>query len=109
MIERFFTINDRDLYSTLCLLGSVAAQDCQQCVVPVFNNLVVNESSNDVEAEVLTSRYILPPKSSFYMVCRLTDRFCFRHSVTCVTSILYGLFLYHVEVRHGADSQSNSW
>ncbi|PRQ26990.1 putative mRNA (2'-O-methyladenosine-N(6)-)-methyltransferase [Rosa chinensis] len=47
--------------------GSLATQDCEQCVLPVFNNLVVNESSNDVEAEVLTSRYILPPKSSFYM------------------------------------------
>ncbi|XP_062024032.1 methyltransferase-like protein 2 isoform X2 [Rosa rugosa] len=47
--------------------GSLATQGCEQCVLPLFNNLVVNESSNDVEAEVLTSRYILPPKSSFYM------------------------------------------
>ncbi|KAL6207402.1 hypothetical protein ACLB2K_018360 [Fragaria x ananassa] len=88
--------------------GSHATQDCEQCVLPVFNNLVVNERSNDVEAEVLKSRYILPPKSSFYMVCRLINWFSFGHIETSLASILLWFVLYHVEVRYGADSQSNS-
>lgn len=38
-------------------------------VVPVFNNLVVNETSDDMEAEFLNNKYILPRESCFYMVC----------------------------------------
>lgn len=36
-------------------------------VVPVFNNLVVNETSDDMEAEFLNNKYILPRESCFYM------------------------------------------
>lgn len=100
--------NRSDFVLCVCL-GSHATQDCEQCVLPVFNNLVVNERSNDVEAEVLKSRYILPPKSSFYMVCRLINWFSFGHIETSLASILLWFVLYHVEVRYGADSQSNSW
>lgn len=56
--------------------GSPITQCHEQRVLPVFNNLVVNETGDDVEAQVLNSRYILPPNSSFYMVCRLTDYIC---------------------------------
>lgn len=37
-------------------------------VVPLFNNLVVNETSDEVEAEFLDHQYILPRESCFYMV-----------------------------------------
>ncbi|XP_009334546.2 methyltransferase-like protein 2 isoform X2 [Pyrus x bretschneideri] len=47
--------------------GSPVMEYCKQRAVPVFNNLVINETSEDVEAELLGSRYILPPESSFYM------------------------------------------
>ncbi|XP_023644975.1 methyltransferase-like protein 2 isoform X2 [Capsella rubella] len=36
-------------------------------VFQVFNNLVVNESGEEVEAEFSNRRYIMPTKSSFYM------------------------------------------
>ncbi|MCL7035361.1 hypothetical protein MKW94_004883 [Papaver nudicaule] len=36
-------------------------------VVPAFNNLVINESCDDVEAEILNKRYVLPGDSCFYM------------------------------------------
>ncbi|KAJ6722545.1 METHYLTRANSFERASE-LIKE PROTEIN 4 [Salix koriyanagi] len=36
-------------------------------VVPVFNNLVVNEASDDMEAEFLNKKYIMPRESCFYM------------------------------------------
>ncbi|KAL2498351.1 Methyltransferase-like protein 2 [Abeliophyllum distichum] len=39
----------------------------EQRVVPVFNSLVANEGSSDVEAEFLNHRYIVPKKSCFYM------------------------------------------
>ncbi|KAM7517154.1 hypothetical protein LguiA_006737 [Lonicera macranthoides] len=39
----------------------------EQRVMPIFNNLVVNETSSDVVAEFLNSRYILPKDSCFYM------------------------------------------
>lgn len=34
----------------------------------MFDNLVANERSNDIEAELLDHKYILPKKSCFYMV-----------------------------------------
>lgn len=37
-------------------------------VVPIFNNLVGNETSDDAEAEFLDRWFILPPKSCFHMV-----------------------------------------
>lgn len=44
-------------------------------MVPVFNNLVVNEGDNDVEAEILNHRYIIPKKSCFYMVWQVFQFF----------------------------------
>ncbi|KAL0366133.1 UNVERIFIED_CONTAM: Methyltransferase-like protein 2 [Sesamum radiatum] len=39
-----------------------------QKVVPLFENHVANEASNDMEAELLDQKYILPKNSCFYMV-----------------------------------------
>ncbi|XP_058222772.1 methyltransferase-like protein 2 [Rhododendron vialii] len=47
--------------------GLPVVHSSEQRLIPVFNNLVVNETSKDVEAEFLNSRYIIPRKSSFYM------------------------------------------
>lgn len=44
------------------------SDSCCQRVVPVFDNLVDNERSNDIEAEFLDHKYILPKKSCFCMV-----------------------------------------
>ncbi|KAH6829202.1 Methyltransferase MT-A70 family protein [Perilla frutescens var. hirtella] len=40
-------------------------ESCCQGAVPLFDNLVANESSNDIEAELLDHKYILPKKSCF--------------------------------------------
>ncbi|GMP81207.1 hypothetical protein CsSME_00035995 [Camellia sinensis var. sinensis] len=47
--------------------GSSVVQFIEQRAVQMFNNLVVNEASTDVEAEFLNRRYIIPRKSCFYM------------------------------------------
>ncbi|XP_034676886.1 methyltransferase-like protein 2 isoform X2 [Vitis riparia] len=39
----------------------------EERVIPIFNNLVVNETSDNVEAEFLNSRYVIPRESCFYM------------------------------------------
>ncbi|GAB4835874.1 hypothetical protein Ancab_000792 [Ancistrocladus abbreviatus] len=39
----------------------------KQEVVPIFNNLVMNETESEVEAEFLGGQYILPRRSCFYM------------------------------------------
>ncbi|XP_022770651.1 methyltransferase-like protein 2 isoform X2 [Durio zibethinus] len=39
----------------------------EQRVLPVFNNLIVNDTHDDVEAEFLKRHYILPRESCFYM------------------------------------------
>lgn len=44
-------------------------QYSEQRVLPIFDNLVLNEMGDDVEAEFLNSRYVIPRESSFYMVC----------------------------------------
>ncbi|EXC07303.1 Methyltransferase-like protein 2 [Morus notabilis] len=49
--------------------GSPPTQYCER-VLPVFNNLIVNETSDDLEAEFMNTRYILPHDSSFYMPYR---------------------------------------
>lgn len=36
-------------------------------MLPLFNNLVANETSDDVEAEILDRTYILPRESCFFM------------------------------------------
>ncbi|XP_023002716.1 methyltransferase-like protein 2 isoform X1 [Cucurbita maxima] len=45
----------------------VAGSSFKNRVVPLFNNLVVNETLNEVEAEFLDHQYILPRESCFYM------------------------------------------
>lgn len=52
-------------------------QNCEERVLPVFNNLVLNETSDDVEAKFLNSSYVMPQKSCFYMVCWLIIPFLF--------------------------------
>ncbi|GLU04396.1 hypothetical protein SLE2022_215460 [Rubroshorea leprosula] len=42
-------------------------QSSEQRDFPIFNNLVVNETCDDVEAEFLNRHYVLPGQSSFYM------------------------------------------
>ncbi|CAH9144775.1 unnamed protein product [Cuscuta epithymum] len=47
--------------------GSRHGQHFKQDVVPVFDNLIVNKGSGDVEAEFLNHKYIIPKDSCFYM------------------------------------------
>ncbi|KAM4121912.1 hypothetical protein ACJW30_01G041300 [Castanea mollissima] len=47
--------------------GSPIMQYSEQRVLPIFDNLVLNETGDDVEAEFLNSRYVIPRESSFYM------------------------------------------
>ncbi|KAE8100551.1 hypothetical protein FH972_018438 [Carpinus fangiana] len=47
--------------------GSLIMQNSEESVLPVFNNLVLNETGNDVEAEFLNSPYVMPRESCFYM------------------------------------------
>ncbi|XP_062098346.1 methyltransferase-like protein 2 isoform X2 [Humulus lupulus] len=46
--------------------GYSTPQFCER-VIPVFNNLISNETSDDVEAEFMDTQYILPPDGCFYM------------------------------------------
>ncbi|CAL1410994.1 unnamed protein product [Linum trigynum] len=47
--------------------GNIVDQCCDQGLVPVFNNLVVNETGDEVEAEFLSRKYVIPRESCFYM------------------------------------------
>ncbi|KAG5613241.1 hypothetical protein H5410_024522 [Solanum commersonii] len=47
--------------------GFPLAQSIEQKVTPVFNNLVANEGSYDIEAELFNHKYIIPKRSCFYM------------------------------------------
>ncbi|XP_011649609.1 methyltransferase-like protein 2 [Cucumis sativus] len=47
--------------------SEVGGSSFKDRVVPLFNNLVVNETSDEVEAEFLDHQYILPRESCFYM------------------------------------------
>ncbi|KAL1353743.1 methyltransferase-like protein 2 [Arachis hypogaea] len=42
-------------------------QCCEQRVLPAFNNLVTNDTEDDVVAEILNNHYIVPRQSCFYM------------------------------------------
>lgn len=53
------------------LLGCSIENCNEQRVFQVFNNLVVNETEEEVEAEFSHRRYIMPRKSCFYMVCEI--------------------------------------
>ncbi|TKY57743.1 Methyltransferase protein 2 [Spatholobus suberectus] len=44
-----------------------SVQCCEQKVLPVFNNLVANDTKDDAMAEILNNRYIMPRESCFYM------------------------------------------
>lgn len=62
-----------NLYYNECLTeesqngGFSLIQSCESKTVPLFDNLVVNETSNDAEAIFLNNKYILPKESSFFM------------------------------------------
>lgn len=60
---------------------SVGDQCCEQRVLPLFNNLVANETCDDVKAEILDRSFILPSRGCFYMVISLFDL------VVCVNCI----------------------
>lgn len=47
--------------------GLVKNQNSEQRMLPIFNNLVVNETCDDVEAEFQNRHYVMPAQSSFYM------------------------------------------
>ncbi|MCD7453425.1 hypothetical protein HAX54_020893 [Datura stramonium] len=47
--------------------GSLLVQSTEQRVTPVFDNLVANEGSCDIDAEIFNHKYIIPKRSSFYM------------------------------------------
>ncbi|WOG90667.1 hypothetical protein DCAR_0309911 [Daucus carota subsp. sativus] len=47
--------------------GSCRIQSCEPKTFLLFENLVVNETSNDAEAIFLNNKYILPKESSFFM------------------------------------------
>lgn len=53
--------------SSVWFSGSLLAQSIEQRVTPVFNNLIANEGSYDIEAEILNHKYIIPRRSCFYM------------------------------------------
>lgn len=46
----------------------MSVQNCEKRNVKAFGSLVANETNSDVEADFLNRRYIIPKKSSFYMV-----------------------------------------
>lgn len=54
--------------SSVWFSGSPLAQSIEQRETPVFNNLVANEGSYDIEAEIFNHKYIIPKRSCFYMV-----------------------------------------
>ncbi|KAK4274760.1 hypothetical protein QN277_017941 [Acacia crassicarpa] len=39
----------------------------EQRILPAFNNLIANETTDDVEAEFLNNHYLIPRESCFYM------------------------------------------
>ncbi|KAF9620250.1 hypothetical protein IFM89_010985 [Coptis chinensis] len=47
--------------------GSALVQFDQQQVVPLYNNLIINDTSEDVEAATLDNCYIIPRESCFHM------------------------------------------
>lgn len=48
--------------------GLLSSQCCEQKVLPAFNNLVSNDTKDDVLAEILNNHYIMPRESCFYML-----------------------------------------
>ncbi|XP_059279184.1 methyltransferase-like protein 2 [Lycium ferocissimum] len=47
--------------------GSTLVRSIEQRVTPAFNNLIANEESCDIEAELFNHKYIIPKRSCFYM------------------------------------------
>lgn len=63
--------------------------DCtEQRIYSIFNNLIANETTDDVEAEFLNNHYIIPRESCFYMVCQIF------HDYVCV-KLFEGWFGFH--------------
>ncbi|KAF5202678.1 Methyltransferase-like protein, partial [Thalictrum thalictroides] len=50
-----------------CYVGSDLVQCEKQTLVPIFNNLVINDTRDDAEATFLDSCYIIPRNSCFHM------------------------------------------
>lgn len=63
-----YSKNDLDCSIDGSFLGWLCAENGEGNLVKVFDNLVVNDTDNDVEAKFLDRHYILPRRSSFYMV-----------------------------------------
>ncbi|KZV23234.1 methyltransferase-like protein 2 [Dorcoceras hygrometricum] len=42
-------------------------ESCDKSILPLFDNIVSNEGSDDVEAEIFGCKFILPKKSCFFM------------------------------------------
>lgn len=53
--------------SSVWFSGSPLAESIEQRVTPLFNNLVANEGSFDIMAELLNHKYIIPKRSCCYM------------------------------------------
>ncbi|PIN12463.1 mRNA (2'-O-methyladenosine-N(6)-)-methyltransferase [Handroanthus impetiginosus] len=62
----FYEISLKVPKDDMAAANAGVASYCQS-VVPVFDNLIANEGNDDVEAELLDYKYILPRKSCFYM------------------------------------------
>ncbi|XP_043812765.1 methyltransferase-like protein 2 isoform X4 [Manihot esculenta] len=83
-------------------VGSPIDQCNGQRIIPVFNNLVVNETISDVDAEFLNEKYILPRESCFYMVClafKLFFPFKKRSQINFIACLDPLHFIYHDTVK----------
>ncbi|KAK6939504.1 MT-A70-like [Dillenia turbinata] len=66
-----------------------SVMDCNQPrVLPLFSNLVANDTKDEVEAEILNCIYVLPRKSSFYMVPNESFQFFWGKLVLCTFVIV---------------------
>lgn len=57
-------------------------------MVPLFNSLVNNETSEDIEAEILGRSYVIPRESCFYMVKALSPSPFFLSSLHCIGRVV---------------------
>lgn len=78
------------IYAFIKFSGFPLIQSCKPGVIPLFNNLVVNETSKDVDAVFLNSKYILPKESSFFMVW---NTFYLNHINFCFFAFSYCMFI----------------
>lgn len=71
-------------------------QYSEQKLHPLFNNLVLNETGDDVEAEFLSSRFVIPGKSCFYMVFFNLLLFCLSHGI--LPKLFYVLLAFGISM-----------